>query len=1046
MKPGFVISSLIAALFATPSFAEPTELDKKTVASKAYVDSEIATLAAHTVNGMPLSSPEITFYGTSSTEAATAVKDVYLVDSNGTAIQNADFSGNGRVLIVIPSVTASQASTIKIGGDTNNQGLIYYHGSQADNSVASKIWVAGRPSVFVKNNSGWHFVAGGAEVVDTLSWNNTFPAAINAYSTIFDSTSTHTNGNWPYQGEDKLVNGTTLANALSLKQNKIAAFGGQTFPEFFDGGWQPDYTFVVSPVDEDGVAYSNIFGVLDTSLADTGVVLGDRYSALGNLNDDFLAAHYEDLNMASAYAAKDLANSLVPTALLVGNALYGKQNKIGATSDGTDNTPNYVYNANTNQYAAGSVVTTTTTAGTTGQVGIATAPTRDNNGDLTNGDWIPTMSAIDSMVSGVDLSSHKVNGQPLSNAQITFYGSSETEVSARKAVTLYDYSDPSNPTPITIPELVKGMVIVVKPDHTASTLLTIMITNVSDDRGHTARYGSSGITMAMAPKVWNETAPSVWVYDGTYWNFVGGGKEAIPTIYWQSQETAATNAYSTTFDGTEGNWPVGDENAFVDGTALAQGLSLKQNKITPSTVTFLTGTEAEDSGLGIVTANLTATGLTGSDFGVLTGGHLDLLLNFVDSSAAPFVYGLNYANDDFFTNTTGLNPVELEKFVPTIGAVGNALHEIDLLKQNKIPARANGEPTKIVTYPAYGSAAGAIGELSVDTSTLNTANDTSVPSSKLVSTSLDGKQNKLPAGTYGANNSVVTYDSTAGSVQERWVLGAGVAEVEDATLLYSANMYKGVLFNYDQTTGHMASNNFGTLYDEDDNEIAITQDEAENSLVPARYIAAALSYKQNILPGAWTSTNAPTTMGSQGGQTIEMDSTIGAVKRRYITAGGSTPLTLKSGSGVDNVMLYVNGTKSVSEFQTSNFGATGDAATANENYIKGALVSLELLKDVYSALHTEIQNATPTGTPNTLANYGANGALGNGVATADSVVVGANGSVTNGTSIATVTAVSTRQKKLTCGGYESGHSASDPDAMDYCWLWLLAEDEAPAQP
>jgi hypothetical protein len=40
MKKIFIISSLIATTLATPSFATPTELDKKTVASKAYVDTK----------------------------------------------------------------------------------------------------------------------------------------------------------------------------------------------------------------------------------------------------------------------------------------------------------------------------------------------------------------------------------------------------------------------------------------------------------------------------------------------------------------------------------------------------------------------------------------------------------------------------------------------------------------------------------------------------------------------------------------------------------------------------------------------------------------------------------------------------------------------------------------------------------------------------------------------------------------------------------------------------------------------------------------------
>lgn len=68
------------------------------------------------------------------------------------------------------------------------------------------------------------------------------------------------------------------------------------------------------------------------------------------------------------------------------------QPKIDATNNA------YTYNESTNPTAAGSVITTTTTPGTTGQVGIATAPTYNGN-TLTNGDWIPTMGAVMTAIS-----------------------------------------------------------------------------------------------------------------------------------------------------------------------------------------------------------------------------------------------------------------------------------------------------------------------------------------------------------------------------------------------------------------------------------------------------------------------------------------------------------------------------------------------------------------------------------------------------------------------------------------------------------------------
>ena len=94
------------------------------------------------------------------------------------------------------------------------------------------------------------------------------------------------------------------------------------------------------------------------------------------------------------------ADLKIPTSkAYVDGVVATKQNKLGATSNGANNTPNYVYNATTNPTAAGSVVTTTDSAGITGQRGIATAPVPDGNGGYSNGDWLPTMSALMNQIS-----------------------------------------------------------------------------------------------------------------------------------------------------------------------------------------------------------------------------------------------------------------------------------------------------------------------------------------------------------------------------------------------------------------------------------------------------------------------------------------------------------------------------------------------------------------------------------------------------------------------------------------------------------------------
>ena len=58
-----------------------------------------------------------------------------------------------------------------------------------------------------------------------------------------------------------------------------------------------------------------------------------------------------------------------------------------------------------------------------------------------------------------------------------------------------------------------------------------------------------------------------------------GVSAGIDTLSWTSTETTAANAYSTTFDGTTGNWPAADGAKLINGTALGTALSLKQNII-----------------------------------------------------------------------------------------------------------------------------------------------------------------------------------------------------------------------------------------------------------------------------------------------------------------------------------------------------------------------------------------------------------------------------------------------------------------------------------
>ena len=632
---------------------------------------------------------------------------------------------------------------------------------------------------------------------------------------------------------------------------------------------------------------------------------------------------------------------------------------------------------------------------------IATTPEADFK-------TVTSKAYVDSLISNNDISGHKVNGVALSNANITLYGRSSTgATTAAKAVKVYNSAEGD----VTIGALSTGMVIVVKPTYTATTTAPTTL-NVNSLGAKPMRYNGAAITVADAAKVWNKDNPSIWVYDGTNWNFAGGGKGA-DNLVWGTSETTSTNAYDTTFVGDTGAtanaWPAADKTKIVDTSALANALALKQNKIDAQNTSLIPGQQVINGVPSSVIAPTDAPGvvqqvaLWDADGGDSASWDLESAYGVTTERAM------------------------VRQSIPTVGAVETGL----ALKQNKIPVGTT--PNNLYTNGSvltYTNSAGTVGEkyiigsnIFIDlvdgienwtndyqnmlvnagdiglmlqrldwsstqsaainayettfgTGTNNWAgNSGNLVNGYFLANSLALKQNKIPAGTAGE---ILTYSGTAGQLGTPWVVLSNLfGEDGDAIENYSTT--------FDGTDGNWLTS-------------------SANKLITTNVLADVLVLKQNKLPAAWTSTTGTINLASTGGQTIDLTATEGNVGRRYITAGGSQPLTKKSGA--DNVILYINGTKTLAQYQTSNFGGTG---TINQNYIKGALVSLELLKDVYGELNSKItNNALPTGTAGTVVTYnGTNPQTGVQQFTETAIAdapdyTGTGGSLVNGDSITSV--------------------------------------------
>ena len=124
-----------------------------------------------------------------------------------------------------------------------------------------------------------------------------------------------------------------------------------------------------------------------------------------------------------------------------------------------------------------------------------------------------------------------------------------------------------------------------------------------------------------------------------------------------------------------------------------------------------------------------------------------------------------------------------------------------------------------------------------------------IPTQSYVDTNF---QTKIPAGSFGANNSVVTYDANSGSVQERLVLHPMDGVSREAL---KGDIVRGDFF--DEGTGD------GWALDLV--EIA-TEQQLKDAIVPAEYIVHGFKYKQYaITPGTTGSVAIFNGADSRGG-------------------------------------------------------------------------------------------------------------------------------------------------------------------------------------
>ncbi len=271
-----------------------------------------------------------------------------------------------------------------------------------------------------------------------------------------------------------------------------------------------------------------------------------------------------------------------------------KQPKISATTN------TYTYDETNRPMADGSVVTTGATDGTVGERGIATAPTYDNNNNLTNANWLPTMGAT----------MHEI-----AKSSVYFYG--ESTAGATDEV--------RNVTIDGITELTPGLMIIVKPTITANyanaNAASAAKLNLNNLGAKPMRYNGVALTTSTDGYAWRAGTPGLWIYDGTNWNFDGHD-----TLY-----SVMTDSDTGSYSG-----PLGTSTT----NTVVSPKVLKNTVLDGITLTANTGRTAFDANI-IVNSPITA-----ADTIIQAFGHTQGQINNKQSKKQCYSWETGHNNDD----------------------------------------------------------------------------------------------------------------------------------------------------------------------------------------------------------------------------------------------------------------------------------------------------------------------------------------------------------------------------------------------------------------
>lgn len=219
-----------------------------------------------------------------------------------------------------------------------------------------------------------------------------------------------------------------------------------------------------------------------------------------------------------------------------------------------------------------------------------------------------------------------------------------------------------------ITELNEGQIIVVKPTIT-STVANSTI-KLNDFDAYPMRYSGAAITTSTDATVWSVNYPSQFVFDGTYWVFLGHGVDTNTT-------------YTINYSIDAGAYKSGIGNYAITRYSLCmQKPDMTWEKVTATTSTYSTGTSKSINTRGFILGNIRYYNTT-----AIVANGANTASNTMNEKAATldFRYSTNCGS------TPGYATGDYVYFVGTIGADGLFYLDTTQWWTNTLPTTNDGK-------------------------------------------------------------------------------------------------------------------------------------------------------------------------------------------------------------------------------------------------------------------------------------------------------------------------------------------------------------------